>query len=89
MFEARGKWADWYLPPTDPDGFTTIDMSGLTRMLMGSFEKLRRIPQANWFALIGTIGKTTKTHFIIGTEKTYTAVENGELFCFANDVTFA
>jgi hypothetical protein len=92
-FEARGKWVDKDYE-TDANGFTTKEYitqhpSELTRILMGFFEKFRRVPQANWFALIGTIGKTTKTHFIIGTERTYKAVEDVELFCFANDVSFA
>jgi len=92
-FEARGEWVDKDMRTT-ANGFTTEDYytehpSELIRILMGFLEKYRRIPQANWFTLIGTIGKTTKTHFIIGTEKTYKAVQDGELFCFANDVSFA
>jgi hypothetical protein len=93
-FEARGTWVDKDYE-VDANGFTTEEYYAakhpdvLTRILMGFLENFRRIPPAKWFALIGTIGKTTKTNFVIGTERTYKAVEDGELFCFANDVSFA
>jgi hypothetical protein len=92
-FKARGEWTDKDYP-VNANGFTTKQYitkypNILTGILMGFFENFRRIPPAKWFALIGTIGKTTKTNFVIGTETTYKAVEDGELFCFANDVSFA
>jgi hypothetical protein len=92
--EARGTWIDKDYE-VDANGFTTKEYCDkqhpdvLTRILMEFLENIRRIPHANWFALIGTIGKTTKTHLIIGTEKTYKAPGGGELFCYANDVFFA
>jgi len=45
--------------------------------------------QSHWFTLIGTIGKSEKAAFIIGCSlKYFQPVENGRLYCFANDLSF-
>ncbi len=64
------------------NGFASTDTVGLSRIFLWLVEKFRRVPGAKWFALIGTIDKTSKCHFILGKERTYTIPESGELYCF-------
>jgi hypothetical protein len=46
----------------------------------------RKIPAADWLALIGTIDDLRNTAFLLKQpDKTYTAPQGGELVCFAND----
>jgi len=53
------------------------------------WENLRRMPAANWFILIGTIGKSMDCPFIIGSRLLhFTAAIPGRLYCFANDLRF-
>ena len=53
------------------------------------WENLRRMPAANWFMLIGTIGKSMDCPFIIGSRLLhFTAAIPGRLYCFANDLRF-
>ena len=49
------------------------------------FKWLRRYWKANWYTLVGSIGKTPRGYFPIGGGRTYTPETTGELFSFAND----
>jgi hypothetical protein len=49
-------------------------------------EGLRRVPRANWFALVGTLDGRPETAWVIGRCARYTAAASGELVCFANDM---
>lgn len=51
-------------------------------------ERFRRVPKANWFALIGGIGQTGSGAFVIGHACEFEATEDGILYCFANDLPF-
>ncbi len=78
LLTAKGCWVDFFLihrPPGDPSQFT----------YMRWFERYRRMPTTNWFALIGTVNCDLSTAFVIGESKEITGIE-GELTCFANDV---
>jgi hypothetical protein len=59
-----------------PDGYTG---RGIQRLL-GWTRRLRRAP---WFALVGKVGNGRA--FEIGTGRTISAAEGGELRCYAND----
>jgi hypothetical protein len=57
-----------------------------TNFFLKSFEWTRRVPNENWFKLIGCIDK--KNYFVIGNKlESYTPHIDGELICFVNDFT--
>ncbi|MDQ2694813.1 MAG: hypothetical protein M3Z21_05435 [Pseudomonadota bacterium] len=49
---------------------------------------LRRCRKANWYTLIGNVGKNRDSFFFIGSGTDYTAQATGELYTFANDAPF-
>lgn len=79
-FRAEGKWKDLFTE-CGADGYT----SGSPWMVWA--EKKRRMPEARWFELIGTIGKEEASYFRIGAGCEYKADRTGRLYCFANDLT--
>ena len=46
---------------------------------------LRRFRKANWYTLVGSIGKSPGSYFPIGGGRIYTPETTGELLSFAND----
>jgi len=74
---ATGTWTDWTIT-RGPEGFT--------KWYLKPFEGGRRIPKANWFALIGCVGQTLDHCFVVGRGGTFTAPATGRLWFFANDV---
>ena len=76
---ASGRWRDWFIPH-GADG----DPSQI--FYMRWFEPLRRMPHQNWFMLIGALNRDASTAFPIGCGRNYSATQDGELTCFANDV---
>ena len=79
LFTAKGKWVDFFLvhgPAGDPSRL------GYMRL----FERSRRVPSADWFALIGALNCELGTAFVIGGSKDVIVKSAGELTCFANDV---
>ena len=83
QFTAEGQWIDLNLV-YGPDG----GGSG-SNFFLRLFERLRRRPKDNWFALIGATGEDESTTFLIGSSRQITAIQNGELTCYANDVLLA
>lgn len=78
-FAAVGRWTDWCIP-CDANGYAST-----TPMLKAS-ESLRRMPQENWFALIGAVGRNNGHYFRIGAKSVQRMPAAGTLYCFANDV---
>jgi hypothetical protein len=76
--DATGKWYDAGRP-SDPAGYP--DGNFFQNLVWW----LRRSPQANWLALLGT-AEPGQAPFLIGTHAVYYARAPGELICFANDV---
>jgi hypothetical protein len=76
---ASGEWKDASIP-TGPDGYESANL------LQRETEGLRRMPAAQWFALVGALDRRKETEFLIGSRVRYTATESGELTCFANDL---
>ncbi len=70
-------WKDWHVE-AGPDGFE--------KWYMKMFEPLRRVSHANWFALIGALGRSKENCFVIGRSISLAPILAGELVCFANDV---
>jgi hypothetical protein len=55
--------------------------------LMRPWEFLRRAPEANWFQLVGTIGRSTKARIAVGSSLTdFLPPFPGRLYFFANDL---
>ena len=48
----------------------------------------RRFEDANWFTLVGAVGRSHDHYFPIGRGRTRTMKATGELFTFANDTSF-
>lgn len=78
MFRAEGKWKDWY-NECDADGYKSHGAVSLV-------EKWRRVPNANWFKLIGALDYDESSYFPVGTGLEYRASRGGRLCCFANDL---
>jgi hypothetical protein len=83
-FRVRGEWTDCSIGS---------DARGYSRWYLRLFEPLRRVPEAQWFALIGAYDLKPSTCFDIGrliADHTgrYVASHSGGLTCFANDLPF-
>jgi hypothetical protein len=86
--EAGKTWKDASIE-CDTKGWKTEELSWLKENIVEHFEDNRRCPDADWFELIGTIGDDDSKLFRIGKggpNKTYQAVDSGELYAFANDL---
>ena len=79
---ATGQWFDRNIE-TGPCGYTR------NSILFRLAAPRRRQPDANWFALIGSIGATRENQFLIACGCDYLPVQDGRLYCFANDVRIA
>ena len=85
---ASAKWKDLNIV-CDAGGWTSDQAPQITRKFIEKSEQNRRVPAANWFELIGTIGQNEDHHFQIGKrgdQWTYAANADGDLFLFANDL---
>lgn len=84
-FRADGEWTDWTVRTT-PRGFSTAESPIYARLIHAMFERKRRMPDENWFALIGAVGENISNAFRIGAQLgSWSAGSDGELLCFAND----
>lgn len=53
---------------------------------MSIFGSQKRLPSAQYFHLLGSIGKASSKPFLVKDGIPFTAHETGELFLFVNDV---
>jgi hypothetical protein len=67
VFRAEGEWTDWTVRTT-PRGFSTAESPIYARPIHALFERKRRMPGENWFALIGAEGENDSSLFRIGAE---------------------
>jgi hypothetical protein len=77
--DATGRWTDLH-QSCEADGYAS------TSWLFRLFESARRVPGAQWFALIGALDHDRSDRFVIGKQASYRPVVDGELLCFANDL---
>ena len=86
-FAAEGKWKDG---PIEASAVGYLDPDDEEKM--NAFGGFRRIRDARWFSVIGSIGKRSGIYFDIGAliagGEAFEAPEDGELYCFANDAHF-
>ena len=73
------NWRDKGHPATPGEGILAVPWP-LTILAW-----LRRFKGANWYTLVGNIGKRRYQSFLIGSGSEHRAMANGELFAFAND----
>jgi hypothetical protein len=74
-FEAKGRWLDWCISH-GPAG------SASASFYMRFFERFRRVPEANWFALVGAIDEDMSSAFVIGAGCRKKINASGQLCCF-------
>ena len=93
----EGQQYSFVVPPNDqwkddsidcgPAGWETEQLPWYKEGFVKLFEKHRRHPKANWFALIGAYGDEDEHLFPIGdNQNSITATRNDELYLFANDM---
>lgn len=88
-FRAEGSWIDLTIYTT-ARGYETREAPALSRWFLSLFEGSLRMPGQNWFALVGTVGRSESTAFVIGERLDgWMPTAAGELWCFANDVPWA
>ena len=70
------------------NGWTSDQLPWFKEILVRQFENDRRVPAANWFELIGSLGddEDQRSFFRVGTSHTFTAEADADLFAFANDL---
>ncbi|HZS11994.1 MAG TPA: hypothetical protein VFA38_07075 [Nitrospirales bacterium] len=68
------------------DGHQPCDANGHDVWYLRLARFKRRVPEANWLALMGAIDDGEP--FLIGMSRTYTPTRSGQLICFANDAGF-
>ncbi|MEP1209571.1 MAG: DUF2235 domain-containing protein [Rhizobiaceae bacterium] len=92
-FEASQRWADGEID-CGPEGWTAEEQAEnfniFEKMGIRIGEHLQRFTPANWFEVVGTIGKDDETCFRIGdgshSDNPLTAPQAGVLYAFANDI---
>lgn len=83
---ANATWKDADIV-CGPAGWKSEELPWYKEKIVKVFERLRRKKDANWFALIGTIGDEDKNAFLIGNSTdAFTFDKQGDLYLFANDM---
>lgn len=88
-FTASGTWWDCGILAR-PSGYTSDEVvhQGASRYAFnGLTESWRRLPSANWFALVCGVDDDPSTYFAVGAGTRRQAPASGMLGCFANDLT--
>jgi hypothetical protein len=83
-YKATGLWVDWFIP-CGADGYP----KALNSFMDNIFGSLKRRQSAKWFQLVGIIKGSQEIEIELGKEGTFTALENGRLWVFANDADSA
>ncbi len=72
-----------------PAGWESEQLPWYQEHIVKAFEKLRRLENANWFALTGVLVDKDEQLFLIGDKKDpYTAPDDADLYLFANDIAW-
>ena len=78
---ATGTWCDTEKHCCTADGFES------SNWILRLSEGRRRVPSANWFALIAAVGDDDDTGVAVGARGVYEPAAAGTLVFFANDVS--
>ncbi len=85
---AHGTWIDFYIPCA-ADGYRTPGwlLRGPLGPLGRIAQRLRRMPEGNWFVLAGAVrARTDCRYFVVGGSREVRMPASGQLVFFANDV---
>ncbi len=82
---AGAKWKDGGIE-CGPESWRSEDLPWYKEEFVELLEWRRRVPKANWFELIGSLGDDEDEFFRIGTGATFRASDEGELHAFPNDL---
>lgn len=92
---ALGSWRDWNIT-TDARGYPIAQAGWYSRPLLRALDGRKRLPSANWFALVLAIeadASTAAAPFTSGVDPSvgvrWVASRDGELYAFANDHRWA
>ncbi len=70
-----------------PAGWKSEQLPWYKESFVKAFESRRRLPDANWFALVGSLGDENDELFLVGDRSdAYQAPEDADLYLFANDM---
>ena len=86
--KANQTWKDGNIT-SDADGWkrNRPDLNWIKELAIGSMEPFRRVPEADWFKLVGAVGDNGDENFTIGTKKVSYVPKKSDEFCpFANDL---
>lgn len=79
------KWQDASVS-CGADGWTSESLPWYKEAVVKHFEGARRLPEANWFELVGALDDEDKELFRIGSGCDYAAPREADLDAFANDL---
>lgn len=85
-----GAWADWTIPVTSPQGFSSLDVPGgsvIQKGLLLLAVPLRRSVTAHWFVPVAEIGTTNPLRVPL-VDDTFVAGQDGRLSLWVNDMIF-
>ena len=88
QFTARGTWIVFYIPCA-ADGYPTPGwlLQGPPGRLTRMVQRLRRVPEGNWFVLVGAVRAAGQyQNFVCGSSREAHMPASGQLEFFANDV---
>jgi uncharacterized protein (DUF2235 family) len=85
--DAQQRWQDDEIS-CGPSGWTSDQLPWYKEHIVRAFEDKRRVPDANWFELIGSLDDDDDFFRIGagGADGLYTATRDAELYAFANDL---
>lgn len=78
-YKAIGTWVDFPY---------TCEANGYSKNYLKPFNKLKRVPSANWFQLIAVVDQDMSTASKLEAGGAYTAPRTGRLWAFANDAWY-
>jgi hypothetical protein len=71
-----------------PDGWESEDLPWYKEGVVQFAERFRRLPDANWFALVGALDDEDNNLFFIGDgNDEFSAPRSADLYLFANDIS--
>jgi hypothetical protein len=79
------RWIDGGVT-ADAEGWDSSVLPFFKETIVKRFEDNRRVPTANWFALIAAVDDEDTALFKVGKRGEFTAPEDGDLYAFANDL---
>ncbi len=80
-------WKDGKVRDCGPGGWKSDELPWYQEGIVQFAERFRRLPDVNWFALVGALGDEDDELFLIGDKREpFTAPRDVDLYLFANDM---